>query len=97
LEPTLNIKVNPKVGVGISSLIGFAMAGVQYLGVAYGLVEDGALSFEELGVLATATATLYGTIRMRGQQATAAIVAAGQPTVPVPGDEPGAKTMGWNH
>lgn len=67
------VKVDPKVSVGISSAAGFIAAGVQYAGVIVGLIDDGALSTEELGVLATATVTLVVTIKGRMDQARAAL------------------------
>lgn len=69
----VSVKVNPKVGLGLSSIAGFLVAGVQYLAVVIGLIDDGSLSTTELGVLATATVTLYGTIKGRMDQAAAVL------------------------
>jgi hypothetical protein len=71
-EQNVSIKVDPKVAVGLSSVAGFAAAGVQYLGVIVGVLDDGALSTEELGLCATATATLIATIHGRFKQGAAA-------------------------
>jgi hypothetical protein len=82
------VKVNPKVAIGLTSAIGFLAAAAQYLGVLVGLIDDGHLDATELGVLATATATLYGTIQGRMKQASAAI-ATGVGIQLLPPSDPG--------
>lgn len=77
-DQEVTIKVNPKVGIGLSSIVGFGAAAAQYLAVVIGLLEDGEMDSEELGVLASATATLIATLYGRMKQAAAAITADGQ-------------------
>jgi hypothetical protein len=72
----LNLKVNPKVSIGFTTVAGMLFALAQYLG-AVGTLLANTVTPDSIALFATATATLIATINHRTKQAEAAIHAVG--------------------
>jgi hypothetical protein len=72
VTPIVNLKVNPKVGIGFTTIAGILLAIAQYLG-GIGAMLSSDLTAESISLFATATVTLYGVIKGRMDQATAAV------------------------
>jgi hypothetical protein len=77
----LNLKVNPKVSIGFTTVAGMLFALAQYLG-AVGTLLANTVTPDSIALFATATATLIATINHRTKQAEAAIHAAGAAAYP---------------
>lgn len=73
VTPTVSVKVSPKIGVGIATILGIGAATGQFLGSVALMLQDGQVDPEDLAPLVTGAATLYGVIKGRYEQATAAI------------------------
>lgn len=56
IQSGLTVKVNPKVGMGLTTIAGLSLALAQYLG-ALATILSGNMTEESIGLIATATAT----------------------------------------
>jgi len=74
--PTFVVKVDPKVGVGLTTIIGIGAAVGQFLGAVVLMIQDGKVDPEDLTPFVTGAVTLYGVIKGRMDQAAAAIRSA---------------------
>jgi hypothetical protein len=82
--PKVAIKIDPKISVGLGTVVGILGALVQYLGALALILVPGDLTPEAITAMVTATLTLYKTLDGRFKQADSAIKAVAHTAVSAP-------------
>jgi hypothetical protein len=82
--PKVAIKIDPKISVGLGTVVGILGAIVQYLGALALILVPGDLTPEAITTMATATLTLYKTLDGRFKQADSAIKAVAHTGISTP-------------
>jgi hypothetical protein len=90
LTTSVALKVDPKVSVGLTTIVGIGAAVGQFLGSILLMLQDGKVDPEDLTPLVTGAATLYGVIQGRMKQAAEAIKSTAPPAGTVVVNNPGA-------
>jgi hypothetical protein len=75
--PEIAVKVDPRVSVGFTTILGIGAAIGQFLGSIVLMLQDGKVDPEDLSLAVTGAITTYAVIQGRMKQAQEAIKAGG--------------------